>query len=686
MCLSKSCAALFLLLLSFVAVAQNVATQGLVGDIIEDLGSAEDPELALDLLHETLQDYAQNPININAATDEQLLALPLLSQFQVFALREYLKQYGAMQTPYELQYVHGFTPELMQKLLPFVTTKPVDTMEDISLKTMFTKGRHEILLREKHILEQQQGYLPATDSLLKIKPNARYSGSKIAMYGRYRYRYKDKLQINLTADKDAGEDFFTGSNPAGFDFYSAHLQMSRVGVFQTIIVGDFYAQFGQGIALWQGMAMNKTSDAMSAARHGTGIKAYSGSDENNFFRGVATSVKIRQLTLNSFISYNHKDANVDDSTATFSTQYSTGLHNTAKTIHDKNALGELAAGFNTFYHFSDIRWGATAFWHRYDGVWQRDPKPYQMFEMNANSNFNISSDIHWYAGKFHYFGEAGMSQNLAFAVLAGVSAEVASPLHFSLVYRNYAKNYQAVYANAFAAGSSTANESGIYFGTNLLLKKVKTSFYVDVFRFPWLKYRANAPSKGFNALLQAEYTLSDFCTMMLRTKYDTREENVPNTAFPLKTIDDIEKISFRYNIVYQPIEGMTAQSRIEGALYKAGGSVYESGMMAFQDVKYKFERPQLAFSVRLALFNTDGYNTRFYAYEDDALYSFSFPAMYGNGSRWYFNVHYTLMERIDIWLRLAQTHYFDRTTISSGLTQINTPHRTEFKLQMRIKI
>jgi hypothetical protein len=98
------------------------------------------------------------------------------------------------------------------------------------------------------------------------------------------------------------------------------------------------------------------------------------------------------------------------------------------------------------------------------------------------------------------------------------------------------------------------------------------------------------------------------------------------------------------------------------------------------------EQPQLTFSVRLALFNTDGYDTRIYAYEDDALYSFSLPTYYGNGSRWYFNVHYRAFERIDIWLRMAQTRYFDRNSTGSDLTLINSAHRTEFKVQMRFLI
>ncbi|GHT72922.1 hypothetical protein FACS189456_2670 [Bacteroidia bacterium] len=679
-------AAVCVVCIPLVQSAQSNASQTSIESVIEELGNIEEAEMSLDVLYETLSNYAQNPLNINAASNEELLQLQLLNEFQVHSLREYFTQYGEMQTPYELQYVQGFTAELMQKLLPFICTLPVEKQDPLSLKRMLTKGHHELLLREKHVVEQQAGYSAASDSLLQSRPNARYAGSKPALYERYRYRYKDNLQWGLTADKDAGEEFFAGSNSQGFDFYSAHLQVSNIGILQNLVVGDFYAQFGQGLSLWQGGRFGKSADAMNIAKRGAGIKAYTGADENNFFRGIATSLKIKQLMLSAFVSYNNKDANVDTAGA-FSSRYTTGLHNTAKTIHDKDALQEFVTGLNASYRFKKMQWGATALWHRYNSDYQRDMKPYEKFDLNRNSNFNVSSDFRWYIKKFHFFGEVGMSQNQAGAVLAGMMADIASPVQLSLVYRNYAKNYQAMYANAFAEGSKTANENGVYFGANIYPhRKIKTSFYIDVFHFPWLKFKANSPSKGFDALLQIDYTASHFCQMYLRAKYDTKEENVPNEIFPLKSTADVEKVMLRYNISYRLFDGLNAQSRAEGSLYKAGTTNYEYGIMAFQDIKYTFRQPQVNLSVRYALFNTESYDTRFYAYENDVLNAFSVPAYYGNGSRWYFNVQYSPLERVDIWLRLAQTHYFDRSQIGSGLTLIDAPHQTEFKVQVKIKI
>ncbi|GHT17236.1 hypothetical protein AGMMS4956_20630 [Bacteroidia bacterium] len=372
--------------------AQSNASQTSIEAIVETLGSLEDADVNLEVLYETLSNYAQNPININAAGDDDLLQLRLLNEFQVQALHEYIAQYGEMLTPYELQYVPGFTPELMQQLLPFVCTIVSPKQEPRSLKRMLANGTHELLARGKQVVEKQQGYSPATDSLLQVRPNARYTGSPQALYGRYRYHYKNNLQWGITADKDAGEDFFAGSNPHGFDFYSAHLQVSNIGVLKNFVLGDFYAQFGQGLALWQGSGFGKSADAMGVAKRGAGIKAYTGADENNFFRGAAAAVGLGRWTISTFVSRHRRDANVD-STGVFSSQYTTGLHNTQKTIHDKDALQETAVGLNVAHKFKYVQVGATGLWHSFDGDYQRNVQPYNVLELNRNSNVNVSARV-----------------------------------------------------------------------------------------------------------------------------------------------------------------------------------------------------------------------------------------------------------------------------------------------------
>jgi hypothetical protein len=93
----------------------------------------------------------------------------------------------------------------------------------------------------------------------------------------------------------------------------------------------------------------------------------------------------------------------------------------------------------------------------------------------------------------------------------------------------------------------------------------------------------------------------------------------------------------------------------------------------------------VSFNARLAIFKTASYNSRIYSYENDVLYSFSIPAYYGNGLRYYLTVRYAVTRNIDLWFRVAETTFFDSKTTGSGLDQIDVPHKTELKAQLRLK-
>lgn len=87
--------------------------------------------------------------------------------------------------------------------------------------------------------------------------------------------------------------------------------------------------------------------------------------------------------------------------------------------------------------------------------------------------------------------------------------------------------------------------------------------------------------------------------------------------------------------------------------------------------------------MRLMYFETGGYDSRMYAYENDVLYSFSIPVFYDKGYRYYININYDVSKKISLWLRLAQTIYKDKATVGTGLDEINGNRRTEVKWQLQ---
>jgi hypothetical protein len=67
------------------------------------------------------------------------------------------------------------------------------------------------------------------------------------------------------------------------------------------------------------------------------------------------------------------------------------------------------------------------------------------------------------------------------------------------------------------------------------------------------------------------------------------------------------------------------------------------------------------------------------------LYSFSIPAYFDKGSRAYINLEYNLGRNIDIWVRYARFFYTNETSSGSGLTEIQGPVKSDFRVQARVR-
>jgi len=58
-------------------------------------------------------------------------------------------------------------------------------------------------------------------------------------------------------------------------------------------------------------------------------------------------------------------------------------------------------------------------------------------------------------------------------------------------------------------------------------------------------------------------------------------------------------------------------------------------------------------SVRIQYYQTEGYNSRIYAYEQDLPYNYGIPAVYGSGYRWNVVTDYDLTKQLSVAVRCA---------------------------------
>lgn len=113
---------------------------------------------------------------------------------------------------------------------------------------------------------------------------------------------------------------------------------------------------------------------------------------------------------------------------------------------------------------------------------------------------------------------------------------------------------------------------------------------------------------------------------------------------------------------------------------------HEGGYLLYQDLMYSSLQTNLKAQFRFAYFDTDSYNTRIYAYENNVLYGYSFPALYDRGFRSYLNLNWKPFTLITLYLKAGLTYYPDKSTISSSLTQVNDNKLFDLSFQIRIKL
>lgn len=256
---------------------------------IELLLEESETELDLTDITEELEYYRSFPLNLNSASADELARLNLLDPLQIEGILAYRRRFGIMKSIFELVYVDGFDMPTINKIIPFVTVEIVTKPKALKFVDL-QRGRHQLFLRYQEVMEQQSGYSPASDSLLQKSPNSRYLGSPQKYYLRYNYSLYNKISFGLTAEKDAGEEFFTGNRKDGFDFYSAHLSYTGTGLLRSAVVGDYSINAGQGLVCNSGLSFGKGSGVLSIRKRSQTLRKYTSADENRFFRGAAATI------------------------------------------------------------------------------------------------------------------------------------------------------------------------------------------------------------------------------------------------------------------------------------------------------------------------------------------------------------------------------------------------------------
>ena len=212
---------------------------------------------------ELIRDYEP----LRKATRKQLEQFFFLTDKQIENLLAYLYLHGPMQTVSELQMVEEMDRESIERLLPLVCVKPIQKGRGVpGFKQMMQYGQHEWITRLDIPLYTRKGY------------EKNYLGPSLYHSLRYRFRYGDRFQVGVTAEKDAGEPMFALHNRKGYDWYSPFLLLKEMGWLKALALGHYRISFGQGLVLGNNFLFGKSFSLATTEQRTEGIRAHTSTD------------------------------------------------------------------------------------------------------------------------------------------------------------------------------------------------------------------------------------------------------------------------------------------------------------------------------------------------------------------------------------------------------------------------
>ena len=666
-------------------------------------------------LLERLDALREAPLDINTATAGELAQVPALGAGLAGAIVRFRAARGPFASLPGLRAVEGVTADVYLDARPYLTIGPAlatvargtQRFPAVpSVGTVVGNLRYSGIQRVQRRLDLGRGYA-GPDS------TRAYPGSPERIYTRFQATYRRQVSVNLTLEKDPGEAFrFDGATHTyGFDYQSAHVAVLGMGRIDAFILGDYSAQYGQGLALWRASGFGKGPDAVGGPiRSGRGLRPYGSVDENHFFRGAALSLAvIPGLYVSGFASRRSLDASVftPDTTdrddlegppdAVVTSLGADGLHRTDRELARKDALDETVVGGAAEYRVAtslvEGRAGVVATRSSFGVPLAAGTRPDERFDFAGSAAAVVSAYGDAKTRLGIAFGEVARGAGGGLGAVGGLGLDLGGGADVLVVGRSYAPDFTSLHGYPFGERNGVGrNENGIYVGARVRPSRTWTlNAYFDQYRFPFLRVNEPRPTQGAEALLHVEHRPRRYVRVYVQARTETRETGIEVAGtVPGSVVGGLAtqtRQTLRLQGEWDASRALRLRARVEGArsVDPDATAPTQYGSLVYQDVRWQALR-WLRADARLTLFDTDGYGARLYAFENDLTGVFSIPALSGRGVRGYVLVSAEPASNVRLQLKLASTWLRNVTRVGSGANEVEGNRVSDLGVQLRVRI
>ena len=496
------------------------------------------------------------------------------------------------------QYEHGFK-EIYELQL-------IDCLKDYEIRNLLPfvevkptpdpslKGRAS--LREKMYFREVFHYAKHEMTLRMDARNIEdFEGDP--MYGklRYRFNYKNRVQAGVSVLRRQGDEAIRQEGER-WD-YGGYIQLKDIGPMKTIVAGNYQASFGYGLVVGSPFKRGKSAYIQSTATTDEGLKKYSSvGDSYNYFHGVGATARVSSWA---------------DVSAFYSLR------------KGKEEAWNHVVGVNATARWRKLKVGVT-------GVEEISLLGDEAMRQKARGAMGANVRYNW--GKVDVWGEVAAShtEQWGWGTIMGVRVNPISDLNLLTIYRYYSPEYDNIYANALSSKTRVYNEHGGYLGVEYnRLRNWQLSLFGDVWK------------EGYETMAQADFI--------------PQKDYRMHTRFRVKRKDEKDTYSLRWNMVYE-FGQWKMKTQADGNMVQAKGA-WTYGWSVLQDVEYRFSKVPIVLQFRAQAFDAREWNNRVYIYENDVLYAYAIPFVYGLGGRFWLNARYKINDTFSLYLRVSETIY-----------------------------
>lgn len=588
-------------------------------------------------------------LNINQLSFEVALQIFEMTDYQYYQLQKYIDQQGELITIYELAGIEGFNYLEIQKWIPYLEVKPVKTYKKY-WSHFFKFAKHQILIRNGRVLEFEPDYEEDFPDSTR--------GSPDHFCFKYQFKANDWFSISFSGEKDKEEFLKWDKKQKGFDFYSGNIQLVNIGCIKKIVIGDFRAQFGEGLIMGSSYLQGS---GINIRKTGNNLQGVSSMSESSFFRGAALTVGNHRYKGTLF--WGHK-------------------------MELDSIMGNCTGG-SFQMNFKLLRLGFHALFLNNIDSTNRISNLYSKYQFNGIQNGNCSFDHKVILGKFLIFGEFGMSLNGGFGFLEGATYHFDPSTKMVILFRKYSPLFQSILGNGFSKNSSLNNESGLYFAIKTsITRNTILELFSDCYQIEWLKYLVEKPTQYLDFGISFQVSLSRTATLDMIYKYRTVYKNLKTDY--INEIEAFQYNKFKISFKWQALEFLHLKTEFYWNMKRPNEPTFrlenaKNGYLLLQDIQVKLQKPPLSFVTRFALFDCPNYDERIYAYENDLNYCFSIYNHYKKGLRFYLILKYDL-DWLLLQIKFAKTMFDNGIQYSFEDVIIDPESKSEIKGQCIIKL